>query len=86
LKAQSVATNTLPASNDPDFPLLARADVRGLHIWSYGGTDAQAHMTHARHLADVWQALVGAETNTASRGVTEKQAAEKSGTAAPRRP
>lgn len=72
LKAQSVATNTLPASNDPEFPLLTRADAGGLHIWSYGGTDAQAHMTHARHLADVWRAVAVAETNAASREVIGK--------------
>ncbi len=57
LKAQLAATNSIPAARDPDFPLLTRADTNGLHIWSYGGTDAQAHMTHARHLAEVWQGL-----------------------------
>jgi hypothetical protein len=57
LKAQSVATNSVPAASDPNFPLRSRAGTNGLHIWSYAGTDAQAHMTHARHLADVWQAL-----------------------------
>ena len=62
VKSQAVLTNSLPAANDPDFPLLSRVDVKGLHIWSYGGTDAQAHMTHARHLADVWQALDTADS------------------------
>jgi len=52
-----VSANSMPAASDPDFPLLARADTNGLHVWSYGGTDAQAHLTHVRHLADVWQAL-----------------------------
>lgn len=57
VKAETVTTNSIPAANDPDFPLLRRADVVGLHIWSYGGNDAQAHMTHARHMADVWWSL-----------------------------
>jgi len=66
LKTQPVATNSIPAS-DPDFPLQARASRNGLHIWSYAGTDAQAHMTHARHLADVWQALNEMAVQSASR-------------------
>jgi hypothetical protein len=37
--------------------LLYRADIGHLHLWGYGGEDAQAHMTHVRHLADVWKAL-----------------------------
>lgn len=45
------------ASSDPDFPLYRRADLGHLHVWGYGGTDAQAHLTHIRHLADVWKAL-----------------------------
>jgi len=57
VNADAVATNSIPAANDPNFPLLKRADAGGLHIWSYGGTEAQAHMTHARHMADVWRAL-----------------------------
>jgi hypothetical protein len=47
----------LPATLDPDFPLIHRADLNGFHVWSYGGTDGQAHITHARHLADVWMAI-----------------------------
>jgi hypothetical protein len=45
------------AASDKDFPLLRRADVGHLHIWGYGGTNAQAHMTHPRHVADIWKAL-----------------------------
>jgi hypothetical protein len=45
-----------PASMDPEFPLLRRTDAGGLHVWGYGGTNAQAHLTHVRHLADLWQA------------------------------
>jgi hypothetical protein len=57
VKAQAVATNAIPAASDPNFPLLTSADSDGLHVWSYGGTDAPAHLTHVRHLADVWAAL-----------------------------
>lgn len=57
VKSEEVAADSVAAAHDPDFPLLKRTDVGGLRIWSYGGTDAQAHMTHARHVADVWLAL-----------------------------
>jgi hypothetical protein len=60
-KSVAVPKGTLPATFDPDYPLLARADLNGFHIWSYGGADPGAHMTHARHLADVWHALDEAE-------------------------
>jgi hypothetical protein len=62
--SKNVATNAIAAANDPDFPLLQRADVGGLHIWSYGGISAQAHMNHARHMADVWQALAAGAAAT----------------------
>lgn len=54
---QPVPTGALPASNDPDFPLRSRADSGRFHVWGYDGTDAQAHLTHARHMADVWNVL-----------------------------
>jgi hypothetical protein len=38
-------------------PLLQRADVGRFHVWNYAGTNAQAHLTHVRHLADLWRAL-----------------------------
>lgn len=41
----------------PDYPLLETLDKGGLHIWGYAGTDAQAHMTHPRHIADIWRAV-----------------------------
>jgi hypothetical protein len=65
LKVQSVGINSIPAANDGDFPLLKRADTNGLHVWSYGGTDAHAHMTHARHMADIWRVLDTAENRNA---------------------
>ena len=52
-----VEQGTLKATEDPEFPLLARFDKGNFHVWSYGGEDGQAHMTHARHLADLWKAL-----------------------------
>ena len=54
---EMVRSGALPASTDPQFPLQSRADLGNFHIWGYGGDDAQAHMTHARHMADVWRAL-----------------------------
>ena len=52
-----IAPSSNPASSDKDFPLLYRVDVGHLHLWGYGGEDAQAHLTHIRHLGDVWKAL-----------------------------
>src|SRR6185503_10812897 len=52
-----VPRGSTPATLDPEFPLLTRADVRDFHVWGYDGADAQAHLTHVRHLADVWRAL-----------------------------
>ena len=65
-----VATGSLPAATDPEFPLRYRSDLGNFHVWGYGGTNAAAHMTHARHLADVWKALDAAETGAA---VSEKK-------------
>lgn len=55
--ATAVEPGTLAATLDAACPLLARADKGHLHLWGYGGDDAPAHLTHVRHLADVWQAL-----------------------------
>lgn len=52
-----VPRGTIPATLDPEYPLLARTDVGHFHVWGYDGADAQAHLTHVRHLADVWKAL-----------------------------
>ena len=52
-----IERGSLPATLDPQFPLLERFDSGKFHVWGYGGEDAAAHMTHARHLADVWKAL-----------------------------
>jgi hypothetical protein len=54
---RAVPAGSDPATLDPNFPLQMRADQRGFHVWGYGGSDGQAHMTHARHIADVWIAL-----------------------------
>lgn len=51
------ASPQLPATRDPLFPLRSRIDKGALHIWFYGGEDAQAHLTHVRHLADLWKAM-----------------------------
>lgn len=40
----------------PDYPLLTVFDKGGFHVWRYRGSDAMAHMTHPRHIADIWRA------------------------------
>ena len=42
---------------DAPVPLLRRAEAGNLHLWGYGGTNAQAHVAHVRHLADIWKAI-----------------------------
>jgi len=54
---RDVPANSCAAASDKDFPLLSRADAGNLHVWGYGGTNAQAHMTHPRHIAEVWRAI-----------------------------
>jgi hypothetical protein len=44
-----------------EWPLLGRCDAGRFHVWSYGGTNANAHLVHPRTLAEVWQALDRAE-------------------------
>jgi hypothetical protein len=56
-KLDPVELGALEATKDPDFPLRQRFDKGHFHVWGYGGQDGQAHMTHARHLADTWKAL-----------------------------
>lgn len=55
--AQPVAASSSPAASEPDYPLLRRADFGRFHVWAYGGKDQRAHLVHARHLGDFWQAL-----------------------------
>ena len=47
--------NQIPAAGD--YPLVERADQAHFHAWGYWGTDADAHMAHTRHLAEIWEAL-----------------------------
>ena len=63
VKFESVATKSCPAASEPRYPLLRRADHGRFHIWNYGGDDAPAHLTHVRHLADLWLSLDASETN-----------------------
>jgi hypothetical protein len=49
--------NANQARTAGDYPLVERADQGHLHVWGYWGTDADAHMAHPRHLADIWKAL-----------------------------
>ena len=48
----NVPERSSPASSDPAQPLIRRFDKGGLHVWSYAGDTAEAHMTHARRLAE----------------------------------
>ncbi len=57
---QKIAAGSSPAAQG-EFPLLYRSDLGNFHVWGYAGTNAMAHMIHARHLAEVWQALDSAE-------------------------
>jgi hypothetical protein len=54
---EPVPPGSLAATKDPDFPLKLRFDRGNFHVWGYGGKDGQAHMTHARHLSDMWRAM-----------------------------
>ena len=56
-KALSLTNSTVAPDADLPFPLLRRADLGNLHLWGYVGTNAQAHLTHVRHLAEIWQAI-----------------------------
>ncbi len=53
----SVSTGT-PAS---EWPLLTRCDAGRFHVWSYAGTNANAHLVHPRNLAEVWRELDAAD-------------------------
>jgi hypothetical protein len=52
-----VKPNESAAARNQDYPIAYRADLGRFHVWGYHGDDAQAHMTHVRHMADVWKAL-----------------------------
>ena len=60
-KVVDVPKGSSPATEDPEYPLVRRADKGRFHVWTYAGEDAGAHMTHVRHMADVWKALDSAE-------------------------
>ncbi len=51
------ADPTWPCSQDPSFPLLRYFESRRFFAWHYGGSDAAAHNTQARHFADIWKAI-----------------------------
>lgn len=58
LESVDVPEGALPAADAVQaFPLAARADRGGLHIWQYTGTTPQAHMAIARTIADFHFAL-----------------------------
>jgi hypothetical protein len=59
LSATAVPRGSTKAASDAEYPLIERCDRKGYHAWGYGGTDGQAHITHIRHMADVYEALDG---------------------------
>lgn len=56
-----VARDSCAAAREPMHPLLQRADLGNFHVWNYAGTNAQAHLAHVRHLAELWQVLDAAD-------------------------
>jgi len=52
-----VPKDSCAAARELEYPLIRRADLGRFHVWNYAGTNAQAHLTHVRHLADLWRAL-----------------------------
>lgn len=43
----------------PDYQIRSTFEKGQFFVWTYEGVDAQAHMTHPRHIADVWRAVWG---------------------------
>ena len=56
-----IPAGSTPAASDPNFPLQYQSDIGDFHVWGYGGTNKEAHMTQVRHLADVWLTLDAAK-------------------------
>lgn len=55
---QAVEPNAIPASQDSlEFPLIARYDQGGLHIWVYRGSDSRASQAVGRSALTLWEAL-----------------------------
>jgi hypothetical protein len=52
-----VAKDSCLAARDLEHALIRRSDLGRFHVWNYAGTNAQAHLAHVRHLADLWRAL-----------------------------
>lgn len=51
-KMTDVEAGSIPAAKDAIQPLIRRFDKGNMHVWSYAGDTANAHMTHARRLAE----------------------------------
>ncbi len=49
--------NSSSISADLSYPIVARYDCGGFHVWGYAGDDAKAHLAHVRSIADFWTAL-----------------------------
>jgi len=57
LRRSSIYNGDIWDRPDRPFLLLSMSEVGNFHVWEYEGADAQAHLMHVRHLADVWKAL-----------------------------
>jgi hypothetical protein len=48
-----------PKTGYPDYQIRSTFSKGQFFVWAYEGVDAQAHMTHPRHIADVWREVWG---------------------------
>lgn len=39
------------------YPMIARYDHNGLHVWGFAGDDANAHVAHVHSLSELWDRL-----------------------------
>lgn len=39
------------------YPMIARYDHQGLHVWGFAGDDANAHTAHVHSLAELWMPI-----------------------------
>lgn len=61
LKLETKPASSVAAGVAGEFPLLTRCDAGRFHVWSYAGTNANAHLVHPRNLAEVWRELDDAD-------------------------
>jgi hypothetical protein len=47
----------LETNGNLSYPMIARYDHKGLHVWGFAGDDANAHVAHVHSLAELWQKM-----------------------------